>query len=46
VGLILYGRKNIISDEAGFKNFNRILKDFSLTNSLTKIKELVKQFIP
>lgn len=46
VGLILYGRKNIIHEETGLKKFNRIFKDFSLGNSLTKFKNLVKQFIP
>lgn len=46
IGLILYGRKNIIGEEKGFKNFNRILKDISLGNSLGKLKDLIKQFIP
>ena len=45
VGLILYGRKNIIG-EPGFKNFNKILKDFSVGKTVGKIKDLVKQFIP
>lgn len=47
VGLILYGRKNIISSkEEGFKNFNKILKDFSLGGSMGKVKDFFKQFIP
>lgn len=46
VGLILQGRKNIISQEGGAKKFGRILKDFSIGNSLSKFKEMVKQFIP
>jgi cell division protein FtsA len=46
IGLILYGKKNTISKESGFKNFNRILKDFSLDNSLAKVKNFFKQFIP
>lgn len=45
VGLLLYGRKNII-DEAGWKNFNRVLKDINLGNSLSKVKDFFKQFIP
>lgn len=45
VGLILYGRKNIISDD-GWKNFNRIVKDFSIGNSMDKVKTFFKQFIP
>lgn len=46
VGLILYGRKNIINREEGFKNFNKILKDFSLGGSVGKVKDFFKQFIP
>jgi len=44
--LILYGRKNIISREEGFKNFNKILKDFSFGGSVGKVKDFFKQFIP
>jgi len=46
IGLILYARKNIMAGEAGFKNFNRILKDFSIGNSVGKLKDFFKQFIP
>jgi len=46
VGLILYGRKNIMGEEAGFKNFNKIIKDFNVGNSFSKLKDLFKQFIP
>lgn len=46
VGLILYGEKNIITEETSLKNFNFILKDFSLGNSVGKIKDFLKQFIP
>ncbi|OGK14722.1 cell division protein FtsA [Candidatus Roizmanbacteria bacterium RIFCSPHIGHO2_02_FULL_37_15] len=45
VGLLLYGQKNIIP-EVGWKNFNKILRDVSLGNSINKIKEFFKQFIP
>lgn len=45
VGLLLYGQKNIISEER-WKNFNRILRDISLGNSITKVKDFFKQFIP
>lgn len=45
IGLLLYGKKNIINEE-GWKNFNRIIKDFSINNSLTKFKDFFKQFIP
>ncbi len=46
VGLILYGRKNIMSKDEGMKNFNKILKDFSLGGSMGKMKDFFKQFIP
>ncbi len=46
VGLILYGGKNIIEYDTGLKKFNKIFKDFSLGGSFTKVKELIKQFIP
>ncbi len=46
IGLILYGVKNFGSREPGFKNFDKVLKDFSLTNSIQKLKSLIKQFIP
>jgi len=46
VGLILSGRKNIMNKEEGFKNFNKILKDFSLGGSVGKVKDFFKQFIP
>jgi len=45
IGLILYGRKNIIG-EAGWKNFNRVVKDFSINSSIGKVKDFFKQFIP
>ncbi len=46
VGLILNGRKNIMSKDEGFKNFNKILKDFSVGGSVGKVKDFFKQFIP
>jgi len=46
VGLILYGRKNIMEQEIGFKRFNKVLKDFSMSGTIGKVKDIVKQFIP
>lgn len=46
IGLILYGRKNIMSEDRGMKNFNKIFKDLSLGNSFSKVKDFFKQFIP
>jgi len=45
VGLLLYGQKNIITED-GWKNFNRILRDISFGNSINKMKDFFKQFIP
>lgn len=45
VGLLLYGQKNIITD-GDWKNFNKILRDINLGNSISKIKDFFKQFIP
>ena len=46
IGLIFYGRKHIMGEQYIGKNFNRILKDFSLNSSFAKLKALFKQFIP
>ncbi len=45
VGLLLSEKKNII-DESNWKDFNKIVKDFSFGGSLGKLKDLFKQFIP
>jgi len=45
VGLILYAKGNIMPEENRI-NFNKVLKDFSVTDSLSKFKNLIKQFIP
>lgn len=46
VGLILQARKNIINHETGARKFGKIMKGFSLGNSLNKVKEMIKNFIP
>lgn len=46
IGLILYGRKLGGEVVHSGKDFNAILKDFSLQSSVGKIKNLIKQFIP
>ena len=46
VGLLLYGKNNIIVDKDNFKNFGKILKDFKLGNSIGNLKNFFKQFIP
>lgn len=46
VGLLLYGSDNMIAGESGFKNFNKIWKDFSIGGVSGKLKNFFKQFIP
>ena len=46
IGLLLYGKKNTTEKEPDWKNFNRILKDVSFNNSISKVKGFFKQFIP
>ena len=46
VGLILSGGKNIIDHESSMIKFNKIFKDISIGSSISKLKDLMKQFIP
>ncbi len=47
IGLLLYGSQNLSNyQNAGMKNFGKILKEFDLGGSFTKIKDFFKQFIP
>jgi cell division protein FtsA len=46
VGLILCGRQNIMRGDVKSKDFNKMIKDFSIGNPLGKLQELIKQFIP
>ncbi len=47
IGLLLYGLKNIMTEEnAGFKNFGKVLRDFKLGGSMGRVKDFFKQFIP
>lgn len=46
VGLILRGRKTIMEPEFGLKKFNAVLRNFNVSSSYTKIKDIIKQFIP
>jgi cell division protein FtsA len=46
IGLIFYGKKNIMSDHNNQKDFNKIFNNMSVNSSLGKIKNLFKQFIP
>jgi len=46
IGLLLYGQKDSFVGKDNFKNFNKILKDFKLGNSVISLKNFIKQFIP
>lgn len=46
VGLILYRKQNDTIESGSGKNFNQILKDFTIGNSIGKLKDFFKQFIP
>lgn len=46
VGLLLYGKKSLMNEEGSFKNFNRVLRDFSFGGTIGKLKGFFKQFIP
>lgn len=46
IGLLLYGHKNIMERGGDWKDFNKVLKDFSFGGSFGRVKDLVKQFIP
>ncbi|KKP86932.1 MAG: Cell division protein ftsA [Candidatus Roizmanbacteria bacterium GW2011_GWA2_35_8] len=46
VGLLLYGKRNTMTEKTGFKNFNKIWKDFSIGGQMGNLKNFFKQFIP
>lgn len=46
VGLILYGKKNIMGENTSMKNFDKIFRDFSMGGTVGKLKTFFKQFIP
>lgn len=46
VGLLLYSLKNDLKNDENWKNFNTVLKDFSVGNYVGKVKNFFKQFIP
>ncbi len=46
VGLISYGKENIMTEGQDRKDFNKILKNLNVDNTISRVKEFVKQFIP
>jgi cell division protein FtsA len=45
-GLIYYGTRNLMDESSGGKNFNQILKDFSVPSVFGKVKQFFQQFLP
>ncbi len=46
VGLILSSKGNIMDSDSSMFKFNRVMKGFNMGNSISKIKDIMKQFIP
>ena len=46
MGLIFYGSNHITEDASSFKDFNSVLKNFSMNDIMTKIQKVFKQFLP
>jgi len=46
IGLILIGKNKMQKDSFEFKSFRKIWRDFSVGFSISKLKNLFKQFIP
>ena len=46
VGLILYGRKNIIKKGEGGDDLGRLLRGFTFAKPINSLRQLFKQFIP
>ncbi|OGK14068.1 cell division protein FtsA [Candidatus Roizmanbacteria bacterium RIFCSPLOWO2_01_FULL_38_12] len=46
LGLIYYGSSHILQDQDSFKDFNHILKNFTMGDIMSRIKKFVKQFLP
>ncbi|MFA9288860.1 MAG: cell division protein FtsA [Weeksellaceae bacterium] len=46
LGLTYYGRAHGIEEQAGMKDFNQILKNFSVNDIMAKGKQFFKQFMP
>lgn len=45
LGLVYYGGKQMLADNTS-KDFNSILKNFSMNDIISKVKRLFKQFLP
>jgi cell division protein FtsA len=46
LGLIYYGSSHMFDDQSTFKDFNSILKNFTMSDIMTKVQKMFKQFMP
>ncbi len=46
LGLVYYGGKQMFKEDTSHKDFNSILKNFSMNDIISKVKKLFKQFLP
>lgn len=46
LGLIYYGGTHMGESQASFKDFNNILKNFTMSDIMSKARKLMKQFMP
>ena len=46
LGLVYYGGKQMLNGDSSYKDFNSILKNFSMNDIISKVKKLFKQFLP
>ncbi len=46
LGLVYYGNSQMFEDPANFKDFNSVLKNFSMNDIMSKAKKVFKQFLP
>ncbi len=46
LGLIYYGSKSAIEGGDSFKDFNSVLKNFSMGDIMSRVQKMLKQFLP
>lgn len=46
LGLIYYGSKSAIEGGDSFKDFNSVLKNFSMGDIISRVQKMLKQFLP
>lgn len=46
LGLIYYGSKHLLEQDSSYKDFNSVLKNFSMNDIMARVQKMVKQFLP